>query len=76
MLVAPSPGDAAGLAPASAGDLLQYVARRMSLGDALIASSFDGWTGEATTFVSWDARHFRGKISPPVLTPAKFLDRG
>lgn len=71
------PGDTeAGLVPAGAGDLLRQIARRLSFGDALIANSLESWAGDATAFVSWDARHFRGKISPPAITPEEFLESG
>jgi hypothetical protein len=45
----------------------------MSFGDALVAHAIDCWAPDATSFVSWDARHFRGKISPIVLTPSELL---
>ena len=64
----------AGLVTEYAGGLLTYISRRLSFGDALVAYSVNHWASEATAFVSWDARHFRGKIFPPALTPAQFLE--
>jgi predicted nucleic acid-binding protein len=61
------------LIPASARELLGYEARRLSFGDALVAHALEVWTPGATAFVSWDARHFRGKIAPRALTPAEFI---
>jgi hypothetical protein len=62
-----------GIVPASDDDVLAYIARRMSFGDALVAHAIDCWAPDATSFITWDARHFRGKISPIVLTPSEFL---
>lgn len=64
-----------GFVPASDHDILAYIARRMSFSDALVAHAIDSWAPDATTFISWDARHFRGKVSPTVLTPSEFLGR-
>ncbi|MEP0774232.1 MAG: type II toxin-antitoxin system VapC family toxin [Acidobacteriota bacterium] len=62
-----------GLVPASPLQLLAYLSRRMSFGDALVAHAVDAWAPHAEAFVSWDARHFAGKIAPPALTPEEFL---
>jgi predicted nucleic acid-binding protein len=59
--------------PATVDQLLTYIGRRMSFGDALVAHSADMWASEAEAFVSWDARHFRGKVRFPALTPREFL---
>jgi predicted nucleic acid-binding protein len=60
---------------ARAKDLLGYLERKLSFGDALVAYAVEAWAPEATAFVSWDARHFTDKIGPPALTPAEFLDQ-
>jgi predicted nucleic acid-binding protein len=59
--------------PATVSQLLTYIGRRMSFGDALVAYSVDMWAPEAEAFVSWDARHIRGKIGVTALTPREFL---
>ena len=61
------------LVTAGAKDLLGYLGRKLSFGDALVAYAVEAWAPDATAFVSWDARHFTGKIGPPALTPAEFL---
>jgi len=61
--------------PATVDQLLTYIGRRMSFGDALVAHSVDMWASEAEAFVSWDARHFRGKIRVAALTPKEFLQK-
>lgn len=71
------PGDSeAGLVPSGPRDVLRQIARRLSFGDALVADSVDSHAADAAAFVSWDARHFRGKISPPALTPTEYLETG
>lgn len=61
------------LVTASADKILGYVGRRLSLGDALVALALETLAPRATAFVSWDARHFKGKIEIPALTPAEYL---
>lgn len=62
------------LVPAGAADILEYQGRKLSFGDALVAYTLETWTPRATAFVSWDARHFTGKIGTRALTPAEHLD--
>lgn len=62
----------ASVVQATATEVLAYMSRRMSFGDALVAHAVDTWARDAEAFVSWDARHFAGKITPTVLTPADF----
>lgn len=54
-------------------DILRYMARKTSFGDALVAHAADRWAPEADLFASWDARHFAGKIAVRALTPAQIL---
>jgi predicted nucleic acid-binding protein len=58
---------------AGAEVILGYLGRKLSFGDALVAYAVEGWAPQATAFVSWDARHFTGKIAPRALTPDEFL---
>lgn len=53
--------------------LLTLIARKLSLGDALVLAVIEAWIPQAACFVSWDAKHFRGKTSLPVMTPQEFL---
>ena len=54
--------------------VFDHIRRRMSFGDALIADIVES---EAETridlFLSWNAKHFAGKISLEAITPAQFL---
>ena len=54
--------------------LLTLVARKLSFGDALVLGTIESWIPHAACFVSWDARHFRGKTVLPVMTPKEFLE--
>jgi hypothetical protein len=64
---------ASSVIPATAEQLLRYIGRRMSFGDALVAYAADLWAAEAEAFVSWDAGHFLGKLGIKALTPTELL---
>ena len=51
------------------GDILSIVERRVSFGDALVFALLEAWKEEDTTFVTWNARHFRGRTEVDVLEP-------
>lgn len=55
------------------GDLFEIVSRKTGLGDALIIAAVEQCIPGAARFVSWNARHFRGRFSIPTLTPKEFL---
>lgn len=63
------------LVPASAEEIFGYVQRGLSFGDALTAYALGRWAPEAEALVSWDAAHFRGKITAEAMTPTEFLRR-
>lgn len=54
--------------------LLALMAKRLSFGDALVLAAIEMWIPRAACFVSWNAKHFRGKIALPVKTPEEFLE--
>jgi predicted nucleic acid-binding protein len=54
-------------------DLFGYFKQKASFGDALLMATIATHVPGATQFISWDAAHFRGKLSIPVLTPNEFL---
>jgi predicted nucleic acid-binding protein len=70
--VIPEPSTAS-LVTASAEEVLDYIARKLSFGDALVARAVESTVPDATAFVSWDARHFQDKISIAALNPTEFL---
>jgi len=51
--------------------LAEYLRRGFSYGDALVALAAEGVGAEV--LVTWNKRHFSGKISAEVLTPEEFL---
>ena len=55
------------------GDLLSIVERRVSFGDALVFALLEAQTAEETTFVTWNARHFRGRTEVDVREPPAAL---
>lgn len=56
------------------GDLFDIMLRKASFGDALIIAAIERYLPRATRFVSWNARHFAGRLALPVLTPEEFLN--
>jgi hypothetical protein len=54
-------------------DLLEKISTKASFGDALIASAVEKHVPGAARFVSWNARHFKDRLSIPVLSPREFL---
>ena len=48
-------------------------ANRMAFVDALVLQMAED-APEAQAFVTWNARHFRGKTHLPVLTPAEYAN--
>jgi hypothetical protein len=56
-------------------DLFSIISRKTGLGDALIIAAIEKYVPGAAWFVSWNARHFKGRLSIPPLTPREFLDR-
>ena len=51
--------------------VVRYLERGFSCGDALVALSVEAVGAE--TFVTWNKKHFGGKIGARVLTPSEFL---
>lgn len=55
-------------------ELKRLISRRMSFGDALVLSQVEQYATSASTFVSWDFKHFTGKTDLTVMSPRSFLD--
>jgi len=63
--------------PAStARDVLAMMEKRMALKDAEIALTVEQHAASLNAFVTWNAKHFAGKLSVPVLTPREWLRVG
>jgi hypothetical protein len=52
--------------------LIGIMVQRCSLGDAIVLEQMRLFAPGATLFLSWNARHFRGKLSIPALTPEEW----
>lgn len=57
-------------------DVLARMEKQMALKDAEIALVAEQQQANLSTFLSWNARHFAGKVSVPALTPREWLRRG
>lgn len=73
--IVPEDRDGRAVMPATPSEVLTLVTSKMSLGDALIASALLRWAPAAESFVSWDAKHFEGKLAMRIVTPLQFLER-
>jgi len=56
-------------------DILTKMEKRMALKDAEIALAAEQQAASLSAFVSWNAKHFAGKLSVPALTPREWLRR-
>ncbi|MBW3541232.1 MAG: hypothetical protein KY476_13270 [Planctomycetes bacterium] len=56
-------------------ELLAQISRQMSLGDAVQAVQIEKYEPTATCLLSWNAKHFLGKLVIAVLTPEEWLKR-
>jgi len=50
------------------------IGRRMSFGDALIAYIVEHYKGKLDCLISWNAAHFRNKVSIQTFTPLELKD--
>ena len=55
------------------GELIAQMAHQMSLPDAVQAVQIARYAGHADCLLTWNARHFQGKLVIPVLTPQEWL---
>ena len=58
------------------GEILSIVERKVSFGDALVLALLEARRSEVTTFVTWNARHFRGRTELDVREPPETLGAG
>ncbi len=54
--------------------MLKHIQRRLSLGDALIAWILDEYAGEIEYFVTWNTKHFKGRVPVEVVEPNHILE--
>jgi hypothetical protein len=54
-------------------DVLAAIANRMALGDAINAVQIAKFVAAASSLLTWNAKHYQGKLAIPALTPAEWL---
>lgn len=52
--------------------IFMQIQKKQSLGDAQVASVVNRFSDKLECFVSWNARHFDGKVDIPVCTPLDY----
>lgn len=57
-------------------DVLARMEKGMALKDAEIALAVEQHAANLTAFLSWNAKHFAGKLSVPAVTPREWLRSG
>lgn len=57
----------------SVTDLITQMTTQMALGDAVQAVQIARYASDAECLLTWNARHFQGKIAVAVLTPEEWL---
>jgi len=53
-------------------EIRDRIAMKLSVGDAVTVLQIERFVPQPTLFLSWNARHFRGKLAIPVLTPEEW----
>jgi hypothetical protein len=56
-------------------DIVTQMATQMSLGDAVQAVQIRMFASHADALLTWNAKHFKGKIAIPVLIPEEWLQQ-
>ncbi|OHB76871.1 MAG: hypothetical protein A2Z34_02835 [Planctomycetes bacterium RBG_16_59_8] len=75
LLIVPGASAQAGPPSFPAGDLLDKMSAKMASKDAEIALLVERFVPGAQAFVTWNKKHFVGKVPCPVLTPAEYMAR-
>ncbi|MGH9346999.1 MAG: hypothetical protein ACRD26_07000 [Vicinamibacterales bacterium] len=75
MILVPGGGYDTRLPAPAVRDVLAKMEKRMALKDAEIALAVEQHAANLSAFVSWNAKHFAGKLSVPALTPRDWLGR-
>jgi hypothetical protein len=56
-------------------EIMAPMVQKMAAGDAVIAAQIAKYASGATAFLTWNVKHFRGKLVVPVLTPDEWLQQ-
>lgn len=54
-------------------EVVSQIEKKMSLGDAVMALQIERYASHATALITWNAKHFVGKLAIPAMTPAEWL---
>lgn len=73
--IVPGGGYGVRLPAPEAREILANMVKRMALKDSEIALMVEQHAVSLTAFVSWNAKHFAGKLAVPALTPREWLSR-
>lgn len=75
ILIIPDPATEPDYARCTFDELLRQMSLKMSLGDAVQAVQIAKFVPQADALLTWNAKHFRGKVVIPVLTPEEWLQQ-
>lgn len=70
--IAPDPATQPIFSGCAVAALVAIMSGRCSLGDALVVEQIRQFVPQASLLLSWNAKHFQGKLSIPALTPAEW----
>lgn len=70
--VLPSPKTSPIHANCAVDALIEIMVQRSSIGDAIVLEQIQRFIPRATLFLSWNAKHFRGKLPCAVMTPEEW----
>jgi hypothetical protein len=71
--VFPDPAGYPNYAEATIDDVVSQMATKMSLGDAVQAVQIQKFAPHADALLTWNAKHFKGKLVISALTPEEWL---
>jgi hypothetical protein len=75
--IIPDPQQHPGYAGCTVAELLGEMSKKMSLADAVQAAQIAHFARDADCLLTWNAKHFQGKLVIPVFTPEEWLrDQG
>ena len=74
LIVAPDLSSHPDYAGCHVQELIDQMSHKMGLGDAVQAVQIARFASASECLLTWNARHFVGKLVVPVLTPKQWLD--
>ncbi len=67
------PADSTGNLDYDIATIFKQISHKQSFGDAQISYVIDRFKNDISSFISWNAKHFEGKIPFPCLTPESYM---